>query len=125
MEQKEPFKERRQYLRLKATVAINYTVIGKPGTVQVSSKNISARGLCIVTEEQLAAETPLQLEIRLPDAKDPIRALARVVWQKKFEAAGESPKVYFDTGMEFTGISDFDRFNLNRYVTEHIEVEAQ
>ena len=123
MEQKRPFKERRNYARLKATVEVKYLVIGKPGTIQVSSKNISAGGLCIVTEEQLTAETPLQLKIKLPDIKDPIRALGKAVWQKKFEAAGENPRVYFDTGIEFTGISDFDRFNLNRYVMEHIEVE--
>ena len=125
MERKRPFKERRKYARLKATAKIKYTVIGNPGTIQVSSINISAGGLCIVTAEQLAVETPLQLGIKLPDIKDPIRALAKVVWQKKkFEVAGENPKVYFETGIEFTGTSDFDRFNLKRYVKEHIEMEV-
>ena len=122
MEQQKSFKERRKYARLKAAVEVKYLVIGKPGAIQTSSKNISAGGLCILTEEQLASETPLQLEIKLPDVKDCIRSLGRVIWQKRFEAAGESPRVYFNTGIEFTGISDFDRFNLNRYVTEHIEI---
>lgn len=124
MEQKRPFKDRRKYARLKATAKVKYIVIGKPGTIQVSSVNISAGGLCIVTEEQLALETPLQLGIKLPDIKDPIRALAKVVWQKEFVAAGKSPKVYFETGIEFTGTSDFDRFNLKRFVTEHVEMEV-
>lgn len=121
MGQERPFKERRKYVRLKATVAVKYTVIGKPGEVKVFSKNIGAGGLCITTEEQLTVDTPLQLELKIPDLKNPIRALGRVVWQKRFETAGEEPKIYFNTGIEFTGISDFDRFNINRYVLERVE----
>jgi c-di-GMP-binding flagellar brake protein YcgR len=117
MEKKEKsFKERRKYVRLKACVAVKYTVVGKPGTVTVSSKNISAGGLCLLVEEELAKDTPLQLEFRLPDLNNPIGALGRVVWQRRFESKGERSKVYFETGIEFTGISDFDRFNINRYV---------
>ena len=40
---------------------------------------------------------------------------------------GENPKdktkTGLITGIEFTGISDFDRFNINRYVLEHIDSE--
>ncbi|MBL7085018.1 MAG: PilZ domain-containing protein [Candidatus Omnitrophica bacterium] len=123
MEQQKPFKERRKYVRLKATAEVKYTVIGKPGEIKVFSKDISAGGLCIVHEEELPANTPLQLEIKIPDLKDPIFALARVVWQQRMEAASGEPKVYYNTGVEFTGISDFDRFNINRYVIEQVEPE--
>lgn len=121
MAQERPFTEKRKFVRLKATVEVKYTIIGKPGEIQVFSKNISAGGLCIIAEEELIADTPLQLEIKIPDLQGSIRALARVVWQKKFESVGGDPKVYFNMGVEFTGISDFDRFNINRYVLEHLE----
>ena len=124
MEEEKAFEERRKYVRLQASVEVKYTVIGKPGTIKVSSENISAGGLCIITEEELAADTPLQLEIAIPDLKDPIHALARVVWQQKFEATAKQPKAYFNTGIEFTGISDFDRFNINRYVMERTDLGA-
>ncbi len=120
MEQERPFKERRKYVRLKATVQVKYTVIGKPGEIKVFSRDISAGGLCIVAEEKLQTDTPLQLEIKIPDLKDPIRGLGRVVWQKGF---AEQPEGNFNTGIEFTGISDFDRFNINRYVLERVEEE--
>ncbi len=119
-----PLKERRKYLRLEASVKVKYTVIGKPGTIKVFSKNISAGGLALLLDEQLAIDTPLQLQIKLPDLKASIRAIAQVVWQKDFESAGVEPKVHFTTGIEFTGISDFDRFNINRYVMDRIEPEA-
>ncbi len=121
MEQGETFKERRRYLRLKTSVEVEYTIIGKPGTIEAFSKNISAGGLCVITGEELVKDTPLELVIKIPDLKDPIRALARVVWQKTIEPAQEETKGRFDTGIEFTGISDFDRFNINRYVKERIE----
>jgi c-di-GMP-binding flagellar brake protein YcgR len=124
MGQKEPcFEEKRKYVRLQTTVEVEYTVIGKPGTIDVFSKNISAGGLCIVVEHSMANNTPVQLRIAIPDVKDPINALGRVVWQKKFEVAGGKLEKCFDTGVEFTGISDFDRFNINRYVMERIELE--
>ena len=123
-QEREPLKERRRFIRLEASVKVKYTVIGKPGTIKAFSKNISAGGLCLLLDVQLAVDTPLQLEIKIPDLKNPIHAIARVVWQKGFESAGAEPKVHFTTGIEFTGISDFDRFNINRYVINRSEREA-
>lgn len=123
MEEKQSFRERRKYVRMETSVEVKYTVIGKPGAIEVFSKNISAGGLCISAGEELSKDTPLQIEIKIPDLKDPIRALARVVWQKKFEAPDKAQEVRFDTGIEFTGISDFDRFNINRYVTNRSDSE--
>lgn len=121
MKEEKPFQERRSYMRLKASVSVEYNVIGKPGTMGVFSKDISAGGLCVIIKEQLPKDTPLQLEIKIPDLKDPICALARVIWQKRFEIVDKESKVGYDTGVEFTGISDFDRFNINRYVMERVE----
>ncbi len=121
MEQKQ---ERRRYMRLKASVGVNYNIIGKPGAVTAFSKDISAGGICVISKDQMLVDTPLQLEIKIPDLKDPIRALARIVWQRRFEEINKEAKVCYDTGIEFTGISDFDRFNINRYVTEQVDVEA-
>lgn len=117
------FKERRKYARLKASVEVKYTIIGKPGELQVFSKDISAGGLCVVAEKEFPIDTPLQLEIKMPDLQDPVQALGRVVWQKKIESAGDH-KPYYNVGLEFTGISDFDRFNINRYIKDRIEPKA-
>jgi len=117
MEQEKPVQERRQYARLNASVEVAYTVIGKPGEIKVFSKNISAGGLCIIMDKQMLVDTPLQLEIKIPDLKDPIAALARVVWQRTTKDSAGT----LETGVEFTGISDFDRFNIKRYVEENLE----
>ncbi|MFC1632000.1 PilZ domain-containing protein [Candidatus Omnitrophota bacterium] len=113
-----PSEERRKFARLETSVDVSYTIIGKPGGIDVFSKNISAGGLCLVLDQVFPADTPLQLLIKVPDLKDPIHALGRVVWQRKIKDGAEEK---YDTGVEFTGISDFDRFNLNRYVSEHID----
>lgn len=121
MEQQGPFKERRKYVRLQATVQINYKILGKPGTVEVFSKNISAGGLCVVADKELSLDTPLQLEIKIPDLKAPIQAIGRVVWQSEITTGDADSKSKLETGIEFTGISDFDRFNINRYVLDRVE----
>ncbi len=118
MGQGDSSKERRKYLRLEASVEVSYKVIGNPGEAKVLAKDISAGGLCILTRENLASNTPLELAIKIPDLVDPIRALGKVIWQKKTEAAET-----FDMGIEFMGISDFDRFNINRYIMERVEME--
>lgn len=125
MEQERPCGERRRYIRLNTSVEVKYTVIGKPGTIRVFSKNISAGGICIIIEEKLEKDTPLQLEIVIPDLKEPIRALGRVVWQRRVEPADEQSRTYLDTGIEFTGISNFDLFNINRYVLENVDTREQ
>ncbi|MFH1045655.1 MAG: PilZ domain-containing protein [Candidatus Omnitrophota bacterium] len=122
MQPKKDFQERRKYVRLKTSVEVKYTIIGNPGEVGAFSKDLSAGGLCVGLSEELVSDTPLQLEIVVPDMKDPIRALGRVVWQKKGKDSDSASA--FDTGIEFTGISDFDRFNLNRYVSERIDKQA-
>lgn len=121
MEQEGPFKERRKYVRLQATVQVNYKIIGKPGAVEVFSKNISAGGLCVVADKELSPDTPLQLEIKIPDLKAPIQAIGRVVWQNDIGTGDAKSIGQFETGIEFTGISDFDRFNINRYVLDRVE----
>lgn len=118
MGQGKPDQERRQYARLSAKVEVTYTIIGKPGEIKVFSKNISAGGLCISAAKKLIVDTPLQLEIKIPDLKDPIPALAIVVWQKP----QINPDERLETGVKFTGISDFDRFNIKRYVEDSPEV---
>ena len=123
MEGEKSFKERRKYVRLEASVEVKYKVIGKPGEIKAFSRDISAGGLCIFTEEALDADTPLEVQIKIPDLKDPIHALGRTIWQKEFKDEGGKQDV-FRTGLEFTGISDFDRFNINRYVMERVEPEA-
>ena len=120
MNQERPFKERRKFVRLKAIVEVKYVVIGKPGQMKVFSKNVSAGGLCILMEERLDKDTPLQLHIKIPDLKEPIRALGRVVWQQESDQPGK-----LNTGVEFVGISDFDRFNINRYVMGNIEQKPE
>lgn len=124
-EKNRPFQERRKYVRLNAAVQVKYTIIGNPGAIRVSSKNVGAGGVCLIIAEELKIDTPLQLEIKVPDLKEPIRALGRVVWQKPAETSGTQAAVHFDTGIEFIGISNFDRFNINRYVTEHVEPKSQ
>ncbi|NQS99912.1 MAG: PilZ domain-containing protein [Candidatus Omnitrophica bacterium] len=118
VQEQKPVSERRKYARLEACVQVGYEVIGKPGAVEVSSKNISEGGLCLIASSQLLANTPLQLEIKIPDLNAPIRALGRVIWQRP--TAGKSENE-IETGIEFTGISDFDRFNIKRYIKDRIE----
>ncbi|UCB57203.1 MAG: PilZ domain-containing protein [Candidatus Omnitrophota bacterium] len=124
-EENRGFQERRKYLRFSAAVEVKYTIIGNPGAIKVSSKNVGAGGLCLTLKEQLKVDSPLQLEIKIPDLKEPIRALGRVVWQKPAKTSGAQPTVHFDTGIEFIGISNFDRFNINRYVKEQIEPKSE
>ncbi|MBN3039794.1 MAG: PilZ domain-containing protein, partial [Candidatus Omnitrophica bacterium] len=79
------------------------------------SSNISAGGLAFVAAEDLKTNSLLDLQIDLPDKKEPIRCLSKVIWTKKIDDE------HFDIGICFLDLTGGERSRLNKYVTEELE----
>ena len=84
-----------------------------------ATRNISAGGLCLSMGERLQIGDKLQLRMKLPSEKI-INAQGRVVWIREFEIDNRGYKKTFDTGIEFTEISDKDREEINRFVLSYL-----
>ena len=124
-EQKMPNEERREFIRLNASVDVQYTILEKTspsGGAGVSSRNISAGGLCLIVYEDVPVGSLLALSVYFPDLDFPIICKGKVAWSKAFAVADEEKKRY-DIGVEFVDISDEDRQKINQCVLSFKKVK--
>lgn len=108
--------EQRRFIRIHSRLM---TFITFPDTGKVRralTKDVSAGGVCLVTEELLKAGTPLDVELKLPDRDRSIAFTGVVKWSKPI---GESHKSYenptAETGVEFVRIDPDDQKQLMLY----------
>lgn len=93
------------------------TFLKNPKTGKVRralTKNISAGGLCVVTDEILEPGTVLGVEVTLPDRERPIVCQAVVVRSQCAEGSLESRAATIETGLQFVVIDPKER-NLLQY----------
>ncbi len=113
--------DKRLFLRLNVKVNIRYRLIKSQEAVKKNinaeqlsiAKNISAGGLLFVASEAVPLGAILELKIELPDGKQPVECLSRVVRVSELE----SEKKY-DTAVCFLDLAGADRTRLNKFVEE-------
>jgi Tfp pilus assembly protein PilZ len=98
--------EKRKYSRIRLITLVDYS-----GDKKAKSKDISENGICIISDREFAAGTPLFLTIQLNNSGT-IRAIAKSVWSRE-----QSPSI-FENGLVFSNISGHDRQKIVHYVVE-------
>ena len=90
------FKERRASARFPVKILLRYFNLNLPshltnrcegllGETRAQTQDISARGLCLVTREALAADTLLDIWLQMPDNGGQIYIKGKVVWSNMIE----------------------------------------
>jgi c-di-GMP-binding flagellar brake protein YcgR len=111
-----PRMERRRYPRLDASVAIEYSIIGRAPLKETAfTKNIGAGGICLIVYEKIEVNTILSLKINLCDNSDIIEIKGNVVWLSEFSLDPDKKKRW-DIGIEFTEINEEDRKRISKYL---------
>lgn len=108
---KKAIKERRKNRRLHAYHLVKYKVISaeKEGeTVLASLADIGGGGIRLRSEESLPVGSTVQISINLPQFRQPVTSIARVVWTKKLKSA----KMY-ECGLQFIEIEDMLRSKID------------
>jgi hypothetical protein len=86
---------KRNYDRLDFIREVQYKVLRRPFTC-VFSQNISAKGMCLLLDDEFNPGTVLELNFNIPGQKTKtISTYSKVVWQKDYL-----------TGVEFIGQSE-------------------
>ncbi|MFH1888930.1 MAG: PilZ domain-containing protein [Candidatus Omnitrophota bacterium] len=74
-------KERRLFTRFPVRIFLKYFNLDLLGEVVTQCTNdISARGICILTNEELRADTPLDIWLQMPDNGEQLYIQGKVVW---------------------------------------------
>ena len=98
-------KERRRVSRHNVTLDVNYSI--NHAFKNTKTKDISTKGLGLLLEEKFEKKTPISLEIKIENTKEPIKAKARVMWSREaVEDEKYSPKRLFNTGLKFLRFTD-------------------
>jgi c-di-GMP-binding flagellar brake protein YcgR len=107
--------ERRKYIRLDAHHLLKYKIVGK-GEELSFAKNISAGGVLFIAKENIPTDSVIELEINFPTFPHPIKAKARVVWNRELKKFGG-----FETGAEFINVDEDAKEFINKKITSTSE----
>ncbi len=99
-------KEKRKYKRYNKEFDVTYSCAKGSLIIEgnAKSKDVSAGGMRIPVDEVLKVSDRLRLAINLPWRRNPIDAIAKVVWASPRLIDGEQT-VERDCGLEFTWVS--------------------
>jgi c-di-GMP-binding flagellar brake protein YcgR len=102
--------ERREDERLNATLEVKYLVSKNRAAPKISqSKDISSKGIKLLLDEKIDKQTPLALEIKVPDQNRIIKASGEVVWaEEAIEDERRSAKRLFNTGIRISSFREAD-----------------
>jgi c-di-GMP-binding flagellar brake protein YcgR len=105
--------ERRRYLRADFNVPLRYKNLRSVGESPVGSltKDISEGGVRFKTSQFISLACRLVLEISLPTAPKPIKAISKVAWIRKIPTGD-----YYELGNQFLEIAKEDRSRIAEYV---------
>ena len=101
--------EHRRYARTRTALSVRYEILTSEGVGRwqhVTSRDLSAGGMCLRLYERLTPHTRLKFEIRLPRLTDPICGTGQVRWIQDEERVG--PRRTFLTGVQFEQLDAHD-----------------
>lgn len=112
--------ERRKYRRIKDSAKAVYKVMGVEGEYNLTVLNLSGGGLCLPLSHKINKGTLLELNLNMPQDKDPFFVLAKVVWQSE-APVNRDGKPYYDTGIEFLKMGLRDKMRIIRYIYNKVK----
>ncbi|OGX40570.1 MAG: hypothetical protein A2984_00755 [Omnitrophica WOR_2 bacterium RIFCSPLOWO2_01_FULL_41_12] len=81
----EKMEDRRIFARFKAKFPLRFIDLKANKEVRGLTQDICAKGICLQTEVELPAHTPLEMWLEIPDKGEPLYTRGEVVWSKKVE----------------------------------------
>lgn len=113
MERSANIAERRRTKRVDFVLPLQYKNLRKPGTITAdsSTKDICEGGVRFKSGEFISLACRLVLEITLPTAPKPIKAISKVAWIRKIPASDQ-----YELGNQFLEMTKEDRALVANFV---------
>ncbi len=77
--------DRRIFARLPVRLPLRFIDVGENKEGEAETQDISAKGIGLVTNEELSPRTPLEMWLQLPDRSEPLYTRGEVVWSRALE----------------------------------------
>ncbi len=105
--------ERRRYPRIESNLPIQFRNLRKGTELPVGSltSNISEGGVRFKSNEFFSLACRLIVEVTLPTAHKPVKAISKVAWIRKLPSSDQ-----YELGNQFLEISKEDKTHINNFV---------
>lgn len=105
--------EKRRFKRI--NYKINIEVLAEDKLEPLQTIDISAKGLCFAYPRPLKTDTLIELKLKIPKYKEPLKIKSRVAWIKRQEEPHiEGNK--FKVGLEFVELKDKDKRIISQFL---------
>ncbi|TAN61835.1 PilZ domain-containing protein [bacterium] len=111
--------EKRKYARVPDGARVVYKVMGVKGEHLTPALDMGSGGLRLPLQEKVKPGTLLELNISLPDDKEPFFGLVKAVWQSPAATQDKDGLSYYETGIEFIKVGLENRRRIVKYVTDY------
>jgi len=119
--------DRRHDPRVRVSLELKFKIFDKPELVQFRrleekviqagrAESLSVEGLALFTRTAVKAEQGLELVFDLPEAREPLKAFAKVAWCQYNRSEG-----IYEVGLKFLEINKLDASFLAKYMVEKLE----
>ena len=115
--------ERRRFIRFDLDTNIKFRFfddidIGE--NIKGKAKNLSAEGVCVVTEKEIPRDKNIELDISLPGKKRPVKVHGKVIWTHRIKSADKSIPAHYEAGLRLYTMDRDDENTLLKYDCERM-----
>ncbi|MFC1576985.1 PilZ domain-containing protein [Candidatus Omnitrophota bacterium] len=113
MEARQEVQDKRRFPRMELKVTLGYKDLKKLGrpSINVVTTDLGEGGVRFQSDQFISLACRLIVEIKIPTAQKPIRAISKVAWIKKVPLSDQ-----YDIGNQFLEISKEDKENVATFV---------
>lgn len=123
--------DKRKHPRVQLEIPVKYKLVNrseqviyllehKKDELTGASRDLSAQGLFLISDQRLSQGDILKLEVALPDGEAPVKAFSEVVWSSDSGlASGEH-----GSGLNFMALRDEDQLRMTRFIARTLADEA-
>ena len=113
--------ERRKFIRFDLDTNVRFRFLQNIDEyLKGKAKNLSAEGVCIVTEKTIPIDKDVELAISLPGRKSPIRIRGKVVWTHRIKGVSKKIPDHYEAGIELYMLDRDDEVTLLKYYCEQM-----
>lgn len=107
--------EKRRFKRVDTNIPVQFKDLRKAGELPAGSltRNLSEGGVCFKTNRFVSLACRLVVEISLPSAPKPVKAISKVAWIRKVPSSDQ-----YELGNQFLEISKEDKVHIMQFVNQ-------
>ena len=115
--------ERRRFIRFDLDTSVKFRFfdgINVGDNIKGKAKNLSAEGVCVVTEREVPRDKDVELDVSLPGKKKAVRVHGKVMWVHRVKAPGKKFPDRYEAGVKLYTIDKDDENTLLKYYCERM-----